>query len=1054
MSVSATSTMVHGARVASDKLELPYWRLIGPHRGGRVVAVAGDPLHTLTFYFGSTGGGVWKTTDAGLTWRNVSDGYLGSASVGAIAVAPSDPNVLYVGMGEATIRGNVSFGDGVYRSTDAGKSWRHMGLDATRHIGKVRVDPRDAERVYVAAFGHAFGPHEERGVYRSTDGGAAWERVLYRDEHTGAVDLVIDPTNPRILYASLWQARRGPHYLSSGGPGSGLFRSADGGDTWEELTGRPGLPSGLKGKLGVAVSPARPERVWALVEADGGSGLYRSDNDGATWKLVSDYQEIRHRPWYYMHIYADPQDPETVWVLNLRCWRSTDGGHSFMAIDSPHVDNHDMWIDPQNPLRMINGSDGGGCISFNGGVSWSSIHNQPTAEMYHVTVDNQAPYRVYGPQQDNTGITIPSFSTKGAITSAEWYEPGGGECGYMAVHPDDPNIVYGGSVSGAITRYDHRSQQVNDITVWPDNKTGYGDRDLKYRFQWTFPIVISPHDANTLYATGNHVFRSTDEGWTWESISPDLSRNDPATMEPSGGPITLDNVSTETYGTVFTFAESPVERGLLWAGSDDGLIHISRDDGGSWQDVSIPDLPEWSLISIIEASPHDSGTAWVAATRYKHDDPAPYLFRTTDFGQNWTKIVAGIRDDDYTRVIREDPVRPDLLFAGTERGVYVSRDGGGLWQPLVGNLPVVPVHNLVIKESDLVVATHGRSFWILDDITPLRQWPAALDSPTLFTPRDTYRFKVYWGAHRGHPVIPPIPEPRHASTGMNQVTFERVELPTGESTEHFFDAGKNPPAGVIVNYYLPDTASGDIALDILDVDGNIIRSYASTAEKPPRLTTQAGLNRIVWNMRYPDAAELPGAVFWFGSSYGPTAVPGVYQVRLRVGEQSMTESFEILKDPRVPATQEDLLEQYALHTKVGEKLSELHETIGRLRHIRRHVQTWHDLSQRNDRAQPLSEAAEELLRDLDDIEGELIQTRAKVGYDAIRMPIKLNNRLAALIGVVSTSDTRPTQQMYDVFEELSNEADAQLERFNHLLDHDVIDYNNQVSEVGLPAIAV
>ena len=528
--------------------ELPYWRLIGPHRGGRVVAVAGDPVHPLTFYFGSTGGGVWKTTDAGLTWRNVSDGYFNSASVGAIAVAPSDPNVLYVGMGEATIRGNVSFGDGVYRSTDGGKSWTHRGLRDTRHIGKVRVHPQNPDLVYVAAFGHAFGPNEERGVYRSKDGGSSWEKILYRDEHSGAIDLVIDPSNPRILYATLWQARRGAYYFSSGGPGSGLFRSSDGGESWEELTERPGLPTGLRGKIGVALSPAKPERVWALVEAQEGSGLYRSDDDGQRWKLVSDYQEIRHRPWYYMHLYADPQDSDTVWVLNLQCWRSGNGGSSFQKVDTPHVDNHDLWIDPKNPMRMINGNDGGACVSLNGGISWSTLYNQPTAEMYHVTTDNQVPYRVYGSQQDNTAISLPSLSKAGAISSGEWFEPGGGESGYMAVRPDNPNTVYGGSTRGGLlTRYDRNIEQFRDITVWPETPTGWPAADVRFRFQWTFPIVISPHDPDTLYATGNHVFRTTNEGASWEQISPDLTRADPSTLGPSGGPITSENVSTEYY---------------------------------------------------------------------------------------------------------------------------------------------------------------------------------------------------------------------------------------------------------------------------------------------------------------------------------------------------------------------------------------------------------------------------------------------------------------------------------------------------------------------------
>ena len=792
------------------------------------------------------------------------------------------------------------------------------------------------------------------------------------------------------------------------------------------------------------------------MEAQEGSGLYRSDDDGQRWKLVSDYQEIRHRPWYYMHLYADPQDSDTVWVLNLRCWKSTDGGEMFSAVGSPHVDNHDLWIDPKNPMRMINGSDGGACVSFNGGVSWSTLHNQPTAEMYHVTTDNQVPYRVYGPQQDNTAISLPSFSNKGAITLADGYEPGGGESGYMAVHPDDANIVYGGSISGTITRYDHRTQQVNDLSVWPDNKTGYGDKDLKYRFQWTFPVALSPHDPDTLYATANHVFRTTNEGASWEQISPDLTRADPETMEPSGGPITLDNVSTETYGTIFAFAESPVERGVLWAGSDDGLIHVSRDDGQSWQNVSIPELPEWALISIIDPSPHAAGTAWVAATRYKHDDPAPYLYRTTDYGQSWTKIVDGIAAEDYTRVIREDPVRRGLLFAGTERRIYVSLNEGERWQSLEGNLPLVPIHDLVLKESDLVVATHGRSFWILDDLTPLREWTETIASAPahLFSPRDTWRFKVYWGAHRGHPVIPPMPEPRYASTSMSLVTYDRIQAPTGEPTENFLDAGKNPPVGAVINYFLNEDRQGEISLDILDSNDDVVRTFSSASEMTPRLTTMAGINRIVWDLRYPGAAELSGAVFWFGSSYGPTAVPGTYKAVLKIGDHTMSESFRVQKDPRIPATIDDLQEQFVLHSQVRDKLSTIHESLARLRDIRQQVRVMARNSNDDDKAHPLSEAVDELLRDLDLVETELIQTGAKVGYDALRMPIKLNNRFAALIGVVGTSDSRPTAQMRDVFDELSAEADTQLERLGNLIQKDVPEFNNQAREVGLPAVRV
>ncbi|HYK86744.1 MAG TPA: hypothetical protein VEV19_15350, partial [Ktedonobacteraceae bacterium] len=624
------------------------WRSIGPYRGGRVVAVAGDPVHQQVFYFGSTGGGVWKTNDGGQYWQNVSDGYFKRASVGAIAVAPSDPNVIYVGMGEATIRGNVSHGDGVYKSTDMGKTWTHLGLEDTRHIGQVRVHPHNPDVVYVAALGHAHGPNKERGVYRSRDGGKTWENILFKSEKAGAIDLAMDPTNPRILYASFWEAKRLPHTLISGGEDSGMYKSTDGGDTWTEITRNRGLPTGLIGKVGLAVSPAKPERVWAIVEAEDGA-LFRSDDSGESWQRLSEQGGIRARAWYYMHIIADPQDAETLWALNVQAWKSIDGGRSFFEVPIPHGDHHDLWIDPRNPMRMIEGNDGGACVSFNGSESWSTIYNQPTEEFYHVITDTQVPYRVYGAQQDNSTISVPSRSPLAGITIADCYAVGGGESGYIAVRPDDPNIVFAGNYQGYLTRYDHRSQQRRYIAVWPELASGWGAKDQKYRFQWTYPILLSPHDPNVLYVTGNHVFRSTDEGASWDVISPDLTRNDPTKLEPSGGPITKDNTGAEYYCTIFAFAESPIERGLFWAGSDDGLVHISRDNGESWENVTPIDLPGWALISIIEPSPHDAATAYVAATRYKLDDFQPYLFKTNDYGKTWTQITTGIASNAFTR---------------------------------------------------------------------------------------------------------------------------------------------------------------------------------------------------------------------------------------------------------------------------------------------------------------------------------------------------------------------------------------------------------------------
>ena len=783
------------------------WRNIGPPRGGRVVAVAGHPTQDMVFYFGACTGGVWKTSDGGTYWENVSDGFFKTSAVGAIAVAESDPNVIYAGMGEACIRGNVSYGDGVYKSTDGGATWANVGLQDTRHIARVRVHPKNPDLVYVAALGHAFGPNEERGVFRSTDGGKNWERVLFRSENTGAIDLTFDPTNPRILFAAMWQAHRTPWSLNSGGPESGIFRSLDGGDTWQELSGRPGLPQGIKGRIGITASAARAGRVWTTIEAEP-PGVFLSDDGGETWQLVSDNLDIQARPWYYQHIFADPQDAETVWILNSSAWKSTDGGRTFNQVNTPHGDNHDLWMDPRNPQRMIEGNDGGATVTFNGGDTWSTIYNQPTAQFYHVDTDNRYPYRVYGTQQDNSAISVPSRTHKGVIPWGDCYTVGSSESGYIAVHPDDPDVVFSGAIGsspgggGNMLRYDHRTGQVRIVTVWPEFYTGWGAKDMKYRFQWTYPIKFSPHNSNVLYATGNLVFRSTDQGDSWEPISPDLTRNDPSTLEPSGGPITKDTSGAETYATIFAFAESPVEKGLFWAGSDDGLVHISRDGGENWRDVTPKDLGEWTLINMIEPSPHDPAVAYLAATRYKLDDTRPMLFKTADYGSTWTSIADGIREGDYLRCVREDPVNPGLLYAGTETGAYVSFDDGAAWQPLQSNLPAVPVYDLVVKEDDLVAATHGRSFWILDDVTRLRQISQEIADKRahLFKPRDTYRPAAPFGARRG-------------SAGKNYmlslgapIAYYETKDEMGNVVQKLLDAGENPPFGVIVTYYLKDVS--------------------------------------------------------------------------------------------------------------------------------------------------------------------------------------------------------------------------------------------------------
>jgi photosystem II stability/assembly factor-like uncharacterized protein len=1084
-------------------LEKLDWRCIGPHRGGRVVAVAGDPVNQMTFYFGACAGGVWKTTDGGTTWDNVSDGFLKTAAVGAIAVADSDPNVIYVGMGETAIRGNVSHGDGVYKSTDGGKTWAHCGLADTRHISRIRIHPQNPDLVYVGALGHVWGPNPERGVYRSTDGGKNWELVLHKSDKAGVIDLSMDPANPRILYAALWEAQRHPHALVSGGDDSGLWHSTDGGDTWAEITRNPGLPTGVIGRIGVAASPARSGRVWALVEAEDGA-LFRSDDGGATWLRVSENEELRRRFWYYGHIFADPQDADTCWVLNLQQWKSTDGGANFVAVPTPHGDNHDLWFDAKNPLRMIQGNDGGACVSFNGGASWSTIYNQPTAQFYHVAADTQFPYRVYGSQQDNSAITVPSRTVRTAITEQDWYVPGGGESGYIAIHPDNPNIVYGGAIGsgpgdGLLYRYDHATQQVRNITVWPESKgMGAGAKDVKYRFQWTYPIEFSPHDPRVLYACSQHVHRSVTEGASWEEISPDLTRNDPSKLEPSGGPITRDNTGAEHYCTIFAFKESPHERGVFWVGTDDGLIQLSRDGGASWQNITPPAdlLPEWALISILELSPHDKATAYVAATRYKLDDTTPYLLKTSDYGQSWSLITNGIPNDDFTRTIREDPKRKGLLYAGTETGVFVSFDDGARWERLGGNVPVVPIHDLIVKDDNLVLSTHGRSFWILDDLTPLRLWTVDRgqetvdsDQSTVHSPQSTVR------------LFPPAPTYRivagrsYSGSPSGGLNFRRIgslvgtyrerKGPNGETITTYVDAGQNPPDAVQIFYHLKEAPSGPVRLTILDGANKPIASFtsrpaqngATNGQATPlgaavatgqtegaeeggaveaaeaaversdlRVPAEPGLNRFLWNMRYPDARGVPGdkTLERFVVA-GPIAPPGNYAVRLTVGGKSQTQPFTLLKDPRIATTQADFDAQFQLLLGIRDTLSSLHDAVAQIRDLRGQIDNW--ATRANDGR--VTDAAKALKEQLTAIEDELIQVRAT---SPLNFPSKLKEKLAILNQVVSTSDFAPTQQSQEVFASLRDRVDQQLEHLDGLLSSGVGSFNSLVREAQVPAI--
>src|SRR5579884_1551841 len=988
----------------------------------------------------------------------MSDGFFKRSSVGAIAVAAADPNVVYAGMGEACIRANVSHGDGVYRSDDGGDTWRHLGLAATRHIARVRIHPDDPDVVYVAAFGHAWGPNPERGVFRSCDGGRTWERVLFVDEHTGACDLIVDPTNPRVLYAALWQAQRTPYSLDSGGPGSGLFKSTDGGDSWARLDGNPGLPRGIKGRIGVTVSPARPHRVWATIEAHEG-GIFRSDDGGRTWLCLGESHEQMQRPWYFMHVFADPVDPETMYVLNLNTWKSTDGGRTFARLPLPHGDDHDLWIDPHDPRRMIHGNDGGASVSFDGGETWSTQYNQPTAQLYHVTTDTRFPYRIYGSQQDNTTVSLPSRSDRGVISRLDFYPVGGHESGYIAINPENPDIAFGGALSDRITRYDHRTKQAQDVTVWPEDAIGWAAKDLKYRFSWTFPVVFSPHDSHVLYAAGNHVFRTTDEGHSWEVISPDLTRNDLSKQQRSGGPITSDNYTTEHYCTIFTLAESPLQPGLIWAGSDDGLIHFTQDGGKTWQQVTPPELPDWTWISLIEPSPHDPATAYVAATRYKLDDFRPYLLVTRDYGQTWQLITDGIRDEDFTRVIRADPARQGVLYAGTETGVYVSLDDGASWQAFQQNLPVCPIYDLAVKDGDLVAATHGRSFWILDDLTPLHQWidPAHPQPVTLFRPRPTYRF------HQAAETVPDdLPNRKTFVTAMGELVasgYVRV-TPDGTKRLELIDAGKNPAAGVVVTYHLGAAPQGELTLTFRDAEGQVITRFSSehvagAGARQPVLSKQVGLNRFVWDMRYPEALPLAeGRLFnywdWSGVAMGPLVPPGMYTVELAVDGYQEHATVEIVKDPRVPTSNEDLARQTAFLLQIRDKLSEVHRVVNEARQIRRQLTDWLTRTQ----GASINAALQELNDQLTTILAHLVEERVQVGDDIAVYGPQINSKLLALARFVESADTLPTTQSYAVFADLSARADPHIQRFQEIVTKELPAIEAQVRQANIPLIAV
>ncbi|HLJ50100.1 MAG TPA: hypothetical protein VKU01_29005 [Bryobacteraceae bacterium] len=1026
------------AQVDFNKIKDLKYRNIGPFRGGRVDTVVGVTSQPNTYYFGATGGGVWKTTDGGRKWVPISDEFFKTGSVGSIDVSESDPNVVYVGMGEPDIRGNASHGDGVYKSLDAGKTWKHVGLENTYQIGSVRIHPKNPDIVYVAALGHQFGPNEERGVYRTTDGGATWKQIVTRGPKAGAVDLAFEPGNPRVLYAAFWEVYRTPWSLESGGPGSGLMKSTDGGDTWTDLTRAPGMPKGIIGRVGVTVSPVDPERVWATVEADDG-GIFRSDNGGKNWTKVNQSRALRQRAWYYSRIFADPQKLDTIYALNVGFFRSIDGGHNFGSVSIPHGDNHYLWIAPNDSNRMIESNDGGVVVTTDGGKSWSTQDNQPTAQFYRVALDEDFPYHAYGAQQDNSTVRIATRSQRGGINEKDWYDVGGGESGWIQPDPKNSQIVYAGSYDGLLTRYDHRTEQMRNITVWPDNPMGYGAEGMKYRFQWDFPIVFSPHDPSTMYAGGNVLFKTTNEGQSWTAISPDLTRNDKSKQGPSGGPITKDNSGVEYYDTIFTVIESPVKKGVIWSGSDDGLVYVTQDGGKNWSNVTPKDLPEWSQINSIEASPFDAGTAYFAATMYKWDKFDPYLYKTTDYGKTWTRIDNGIPRRAFSRVIREDPNHRDLLVAGTETGMYVSFNGGAAWQSFQLNLPIVPITDLAFhkREKELVVATQGRAFWILDDLPLVYQ----LSDATLKEPMHLFQSKSTYRLAGGGGFRPPEDA-----------------------------AGQNPPGGTVVYYSFASKPKGDVTIEFLDPSGKLMKKFTSKAPPPrpalpageveeeegprfrggpPRVSAEAGLNRFAWDLRYEDATTFPGLIMWAASVRGPIVPPGSYQVRLTADGKSQTQTFEVMKDPRLTTTQADYARQLELALQIRDKLSTVNQAVIDIREIRKQLD---DYAGRV-KDQKIVDAAKALAKKLTAVEEELYQTKNRSGEDPLNFPIKLNNKLAALEGVIESSDNAPTAQSDMVYEDLASKINAQLKLFTELKTTELASFNKLVREQNVPAIA-
>jgi photosystem II stability/assembly factor-like uncharacterized protein len=1004
---------------AEQKLyESQEFRLLGPFRGGRSAAVTGVPGKPNLFYFGSTGGGVWKTLDGGRTWSNISDGFFGG-SIGAVSVAPSDHNVIYVGGGEKTVRGNVSSGYGLWKTEDAGKTWTAAGLPQSRHVPRIAIDPNDHNTVYAAVLGNIYKPTAERGVYKSTDGGKSWKKTLFVNDMAGAVDLIIDPSNARVLYASTWRLQRTPYSLSSGGDGSALWKSTDYGETWKEISNNEGFAKGTLGIMGITVSPVNSNRVYAIVENKEEGGLYRSDDAGLTWKKTNDDRSLRQRAWYYSRIYADTEDVDKLYVVNVNYHKSTDGGKNFSSARAPHGDHHDLWIAPEDPNRMIMGDDGGAQITYDGGETWSTYHNQPTAQYYRVATDDSFPYRIYVAQQDNGTIRIPHRTTGRSISDSDWEETAGGESAHIAIDPKNNDIVYGGSYGGFLTRYNHKTKSQRAVNVWPDNPMGHGAEGMKYRFQWNFPILFSQHEPNKLYAFSNNVHVTTNEGQSWETISPDLTRNDPTKLVSSGGPITQDNTGVEYYCTIFAAAESPLNAGELWVGSDDGLIHLSKDAGKNWNNITPKGMPEWAQINSIETSRYDAATCYVAVTRYKLGDFTPYLYKTTDYGKSWKKITDGIPSEHFTRVVREDDQVQGMLYAGTETGLYISTNDGKSWKSFQMNLPIVPVTDLAVKNNNLIVATQGRSLWIHDDLGLVRDaFSSSLsrkqNTNQLFQPKTAYRME---GSGRA-----------------------------GSLTE-----GANHPAGVQIHYYLPEVTDKDsISLSFYDSKEKLIKTYA-TYDKKNKLEVKKGANSFNWDTVYDGAEKLPGMILWWADLSGAKAVPGTYKVKLIVNGEKQSQSISIISTPNSEASEADMQAQFDFVSEINATVDKAHKSIKNIRSFNTKLSAFEGLyaGREEQGIKDMIAMSKEMKKKFDEVEKALYQTQNRSGQDPLNFPIRLTNKLAHLNSLAQIGDFAPTSQSIEVKNELTAEIEKQLAVFDGVLNSDIKKFNEEFNKLEL-----